>query len=83
MHIWGNMCIGKDCDSMLYSVDIIYNRYCLSLLGAIYVVLQDNPRIFGFLWRICELLKAIVLWITNGLFLFFLVLTFLTQVLNI
>ena len=64
--------------TLSHSVNIIYYRYCLSLLGAIHVVLQDNPRIFGFLWRICELLKAIVLWITNGLFVFFLVLTFLT-----
>ena len=69
--------------ALFHSVNTIYYRYCLSLLGAIHVVLQDNPRIFGFLWRICELLKAIVLWITNGLLLFFLVLTFLTQVLNI
>ncbi|CAH3187334.1 unnamed protein product, partial [Porites lobata] len=40
---------------------------CCFKCGAIHVVLQDNPSIFGFLWRICELLKAIVLWITNGL----------------
>ena len=55
----------------------------VSLLGAIHVVLQDNPRVSGFLWRICELLKLIFLWITNGLFLLFFVLAFLTRVLNI